>query len=98
MITRIFRAKVPPPLHDEFEEKFKAVSVPMVKSYKGLLSLSIMGPTQWNPKEFVMISVWQDEKALEAFAGKEWDQARIPPGMEKYISQCWVDHYENIDF
>ena len=57
-----------------------------------------MGPTQWNPKEFVMISVWQDEKALEAFAGKEWDQARIPPGMEKYISQCWVDHYENIDF
>ena len=50
MITRIFRAKIPPHLHNEFEEKFKAVSVPMVESYKGLHSLSIMALPNGIPK------------------------------------------------
>ncbi len=42
-----------------------------------------------------MISVWANEDALRSFAGESWNLAVIPAGMEKYVSQCWVHHYEN---
>ena len=98
MITRIFRAKVAPDLHEEFREKFKAISVPQVSSAKGLKSLCIGGPSRWNTEEFAMISVWENEEALKEFAGEKWNKPYIPEGMEKYISECWLDHYEGIDF
>ncbi len=40
-----------------------------------------------------MISQWENEAALKAFAGELWNQAVIPPGMEKFVVDCWVNHY-----
>lgn len=97
MIIRIFRAIVPAAMHREFEDKFKEISVPVVKGYKGLVSLEIAKPTKWNPDEFIMISRWNTEKDLENFAGLSWNQAHIPKGMEKYINECSVSHYYNIE-
>ncbi|WP_343487137.1 antibiotic biosynthesis monooxygenase [Allomuricauda sp. d1] len=96
MIIRIFKATIPTALHEEFEIKFKEVSVPVVKNYKGLISLEIGRPTQWNPEEFVMVSQWESEKDLIAFAGENWNQAHIPKGMERYVGECSVTHYESI--
>lgn len=96
MITRLFRATVPQELHSEFAEKFRAISVPMVQSYSGLVSIEIAGPTQWNPNEFVMISRWESEADLIKFAGERWNEAHIPVGMEKYIAECSVSHYKAI--
>jgi heme-degrading monooxygenase HmoA len=95
VITRIFRVKVPADLHAEFEAKFLSVSVPHVKAAAGLVSVSIGKPTKWVPDEYVMISVWASEGAVVAFAGDRWNQAVIPGGMERYVSECWVHHYEN---
>jgi len=97
MIIRIFKATIPPELHDEFEIKFKEISVPVVNNYKGLISLEIGRPTKWNPEEFVMISQWENEMNLIEFAGENWNQAHIPNGMEKYIRECSVDHFETIE-
>ena len=97
MIIRIFRAIVPAEMHQEFGDKFKEISVPVVKGYKGLVSLEIAKPTKWNPYEFIMISRWNTEKDLENFAGLLWNQAHIPKGMEKYISECSVSHYYSIE-
>ncbi|MBO0320776.1 antibiotic biosynthesis monooxygenase [Muricauda sp. CAU 1633] len=97
MILRIFTATIPNALHKEFEAKFKEISVPVVKNYKGFVSLEIAGPSQWNPEEFVMVSRWENEESLIAFAGVEWNQAHIPQGMEKYITSCSVSHYNHID-
>ncbi len=96
MIIRIFKATIPAKLHKEFEIKFKEISVPAVKNFKGLISLEIARPSKWNPEEFVMISRWQKEKDLIEFAGENWNQAHIPNGMEKYIEKCSVFHYESI--
>lgn len=96
MIVRIFKAIIPTELHIEFEIKFKEISVPVVKNYKGLISLEIGRPTKWNPQEFIMISQWETEKDLIEFAGQNWNQAHIPKGMEKFISECSVSHYESI--
>lgn len=96
MIVRIFKAIVPAELHSEFEIKFKEISVPVVKNYQGLIDLEIGRPTKWNPLEFVMVSKWENEKHLVEFAGDNWNQAHIPKGMEKYIQECSVCHFESI--
>nr|WP_298793551.1 antibiotic biosynthesis monooxygenase family protein [uncultured Allomuricauda sp.] len=96
MIIRIFTAKVPSSLHTEFEAKFKEISVPLVKTQKGLLEMAIAKPTQWNPNSFVMISKWATQEDIINFAGEQWNEAHIPNGMEKYIQSCTVNHYVNI--
>ena len=97
MITRIFRARVPLALHAEFEQKFRSVSVPFVQAQAGLVSVMVGRPTQWAPEEYVLVSVWRSEADIAAFAGESWNRAVIPHGMEKYISECWVHHYENFN-
>lgn len=94
MMIRIFRVEVPAPLHAEFETGFLRISVPHVQAAPGFVSLSVGRPTRWAPNEFVMISVWQDEAALRAFAGEDWNQAVIPAGMEKFVAACQVHHYK----
>jgi heme-degrading monooxygenase HmoA len=95
VITRIFRVRVPARLHAEFEEKFLSVSVPYVHAAKGSVSISVGRPTQWAPDEYVMISTWESVSDLCAFAGEHWNRAMIPAGMERYVTECWVHHYEN---
>ncbi len=92
-ITRIFRVRVVPDLRHEFEEKFSSISVHAVGEAKGFLSVTILMPSQWEPDEYAMITQWQDEAALKAFAGDNWNRAVIPPGMEKFVAECWVHHY-----
>jgi heme oxygenase (mycobilin-producing) len=97
MIARIFRVRVPKALHLEFERKFLAVSVPYVKAAHGNVSVAVGRPTLWEPEEYMMISIWQSEADIITFAGENWNRAVIPQGMEKYVSECWVHHYENFD-
>lgn len=97
MIIRIFKATIPMELHTEFEVKFKEISVPLVKAYEGLISLKIGRPTQWNPDQFAMITHWDNEESLRIFAGEKWNEPHIPNGMEKYITDCTMDHYFAID-
>jgi heme-degrading monooxygenase HmoA len=82
-------------LRQEFEENFSSVSVHVVKEAHGFLGVSIHKPSKWAPDEYAMISQWDDETALKAFAGEQWSQAVIPPGMEKFVVGCWVHHYES---
>ena len=94
MITRIFRVTVPFELHAEFEEKFRSVSIPHVESQEGMISVFVGRPTRWAPEEYVMISTWETESSLFAFAGEDWNRAVIPPEMERYVIGCAVHHYE----
>lgn len=87
--------RVPSALHAEFEQKFLSVSIPIVKAEPGLVSVTVGRPTRWAPDEYVMVSVWRSVADIVVFAGENWNRAVIPPGMEKYVSECWVHHYEN---
>jgi heme-degrading monooxygenase HmoA len=93
MVIRIFRVEINPELREEFESKFTSVSIDSVKHQKGFISVSIGKPTKWSPNEYVMVSKWDNEQSLETFIGKSWSQAHIPNGMEKFVNQCWVHHY-----
>ncbi|RFC34943.1 MAG: Antibiotic biosynthesis monooxygenase [Candidatus Nitrotoga sp. SPKER] len=94
MIVRIFRAQVHAGHETEFEKKFHEVSLPLVKSQQGLISVSIGRPVISSPLEFIMISTWQDEAALRKFVGDNYTRAVIPPVMEQHMAACWVHHYE----
>jgi heme-degrading monooxygenase HmoA len=97
MIIRVFRATVPLERQAAFEEKFRAISVPLMVSQAGLTRVTIGRPTRWNPEEFVMLSEWEDQASIEAFAGAAWNEPHIPSGMEVFITDCSVAHYERID-
>lgn len=94
-ITRIFRVRIDVDLRQEFEEKFASISVCAVDRAPGFISVSIFKPSKWAPDEYAMISEWESEEALRAFAGEQWNHAVIPPGMEKFVVECWVHHYES---
>lgn len=79
---------------EEFEAKFSSISIPFVYG-KGCISVSILKPTKWAPNEHAMISQWEDEAALVAFAGEEWNRPKIPHGMENLVEECWVHHYRS---
>jgi len=95
VITRIFRVQIKPELRASFEKDFHEISIPLIKSHSGLASVNIGKPTKWAPDEYVMISRWKQAEDIEDFVGKDWSQPLIPSGMEKYVVQCWVHHFED---
>ncbi|MYJ96943.1 MAG: hypothetical protein F4053_15610 [Proteobacteria bacterium] len=96
-ITRVFRVRIKAELREEFEEKFADISVREVQSASGMESVSIHRPTKWSPDEYAMITVWTDEESLASFAGENWNQPVIPDGMEKFVQESSVAHYESWD-
>ena len=94
-IIRVFRVRIQPELRAEFEPKFADISVRAVTDKPGSEGVTIHKPTAWAPDEYCMVSRWADEAALVNFAGDDWNRAVIPPGMERYVAQCWVYHYRD---
>lgn len=95
MITRIFRVQIHKEYVADFEKAYEEVSIPLVKSQKGFVSLSTGSPMTKENLEYVMISHWESLEALKKFVGEDWQEALIPKGMEKYVDQCWLHHYES---
>jgi heme-degrading monooxygenase HmoA len=96
-ITRIFRVQIHAELRSKFEEEFADVSASAVEAAGGLLSIQILKPTLWSPDEYAMISQWQDEASLQAFAGVMWNRAVIPAGMDRFVRSCGVCRSESWD-
>jgi hypothetical protein len=93
VIIRIFRIHVPTAQHPEFEQGLQPI-LDAVKSYPGVVSVSIGLPTRGAPEDYEVISTGASAKYLEAFAGPNWEQPLLPAGMEKFATACWVHHYK----
>lgn len=93
MLTRIFRVVVTSDMPKEFERDFLSVSVLLVRSHAGLVSVHVGRPTEWTPEEYVMITIWNNKRNLVDIAGDHWNPAVIPAGMEKYSWACRYHHY-----
>ncbi|MFW2587234.1 antibiotic biosynthesis monooxygenase family protein [Sagittula sp. SSi028] len=95
MITRIYRVQIPPELRSTFEPLFATKARAAVARAAGCLSVTIGYPSTVTPNEYAMISVWQDQAALEAFNGTDWARPHIPDGMAQFIQTCWLHHFEH---
>lgn len=97
MIIRVFRAKTHPGKQAEFEAKVKELSIPLVRSQKGLLAFFSGRPMASTPDEFVMVTVWKDLESLKAFAGMDWNVSVIPEPERPLLQANLIHHYEMID-
>lgn len=94
-ITRIFRVRIDSNFREEFEDKFSSDALYKIKEAAGFISASIHKPTKWSPAEYAMVSQWENEAALKAYFGENWNEAVITPRAEEFIVACWVHHYES---
>ena len=78
--NHVFRVRIDTNLRQEFEEKFFSISVHAVDEAARFISVSIHKPTKWAPDEYAMISQWENESSLKAFAGEEWCRAVLSVG------------------
>ncbi|WCN10709.1 antibiotic biosynthesis monooxygenase family protein [Marinomonas mediterranea] len=93
MITRFFRVEIFPEYREEFEAKFRSLSVGALDSQPGCLDITIGFPSPTTPNEYSMISTWENQDKLIEFLGDKWDQALIPDGMEHFAKHYSVHHY-----
>lgn len=96
MIVRVFRVVIHREFKEDFEKDFERISLPLVKAQEGLVSLSFGKVISQGSDEYALITTWQDQDALVAFCGQAWEQAVIPHGMERYIQECSVYHFEQL--
>lgn len=86
-------------VHDGKAEEFKAfllgAVLPQVQSRDGLIDVIVGLPDKSSPNLFLMLSIWRDQAAIEAFAGKDWRAPAIIGADERrLVLEAFVDHYE----
>ena len=96
MILRVFRAVVKPGKKDAAEQVVRDVSIPLVRSQRGMLSC-YTGPGAEGSDEFVMATVWSDLEALRRFVGDDWQKAVIPKEAADLFSSTALEHYDLLE-
>jgi DNA-binding winged helix-turn-helix (wHTH) protein/heme-degrading monooxygenase HmoA len=94
VIVRVFRGQVLPGRHAEFERLLRDRAIPDFRSRPGMVRVHVATPTEQAPDEFLVVTVWRDLKALRAFTGDTWSQARITPEEAPLLRRAFVHHYE----
>jgi heme-degrading monooxygenase HmoA len=94
VIIRVFRTKVRPGTHKQYEALIRERVVPLMLEAPGLISLHAGFPLDDPPEEFLLMSVWQDLASMKQFIGRRWREAVVLPGEEHLVLHSIVDHYE----
>lgn len=93
MILRIFRARARPGEAAGFEERARALGFDRMKPTPGLRAWFAGKPLDADAREFVMITVWESEDALRAFAGETWRELELPADERKTLELAAVEHF-----
>ena len=96
-LVRVFQAETHPGKEFEFQEFFLHEALPMVRSYRGLVSVVIGLPHERTPNLFSMISTWSGIEALKEFAGEEWSEAVIDPREAHLLARVSVEHFWEVE-
>lgn len=94
MVIRVFRARVHPGKAEEFARFFQETALPVVRNQPGLVRVEMGWPMPPTPDEFLMITVWRDLDAVRAFAGDDWQAAKLLPEERPLLRETAVHHYE----
>ena len=98
MIIRVFRAKVQPGMHAEYDALLQNEAIPGLSDQPGLIALHVGTPIPQTPDEFVVITLWKDLKSLQDFAGDQWLESFVLPGEEHMVKESTVNCYTNLAF
>lgn len=93
MILRIFRARALPGEAAGFEERARALGFDRMKPTPGLRAWFAGKPLDADARDFVMITVWESEDALRAFAGAAWRDLELPADERDTLELADVEHF-----
>ena len=93
MIIRIFRAKIREGQITTFKRMVQNQSIPWLERSEGMLGYFPGEPFDETTREFVMITQWRDQDALEAFAGTEWENPVVTEDEAPLVESMSADHY-----
>ena len=94
MIVRVYRSRVQPGMHTNYDQWLQETAIPALSSAPGLVSLHVGTPLEDPPQEFLLMSIWQDLAAIRAAFGHRWRDSFVLPGEEHLVAEAIVDHYE----
>jgi quinol monooxygenase YgiN len=95
MIIRLFHAKVRSGKQAEFKKVLELLSLPSIQSRKGMIAFYPGQPLGANQNEFVLVTVWKDQKELENRTVAEWAKTIIPEEALPLLEEWHVDGYKS---
>ncbi len=94
MIIRVFRAVPRAGQESAYERLIRLDSVDLVQAQPGLVALYAGHAIDDDGQgEIVMVSVWEDQAAMEAFTGPDWQTPVALPDEDQLVEQTTVRSY-----
>ena len=99
MIARIWRGEVPLDRSDEYLERMRTVAIPDYRSTPGNRGAFALRQIHEDRAEFLMLTFWESEEAIAAFAGDDITTAKYYDFDTKVLLEMapYVDHFEMYD-
>jgi quinol monooxygenase YgiN len=97
MIVRIFRAVIYEDRVADFKRMVQDQSIPWLEKSDGMLGYFPGQSFGDNDREFVMVTLWRDVDALQAFAGTDWDNPVVTEDEAPLVEAMYAEHYQRFD-
>jgi heme-degrading monooxygenase HmoA len=84
-IARLWRGRTLAAKADAYEKYLFASGIPLVRSTRGNLGVTVMRREDGKETEFLVLSIWESLDAVKRFAGKDYEKAVILPRDLEYL-------------
>jgi len=95
MLARLWHGRVPSAKADTYEAYLNRTGVPDYVATSGNRGAWVLRRTEGDVTHFLLITLWESEAAIEAFAGVPIDRARYYPEDDDFLleREPTVTHY-----
>jgi heme-degrading monooxygenase HmoA len=97
MIIRVLQVWLKPGAGAAFEQLMRDEAIPLVRGERGLVALHV--GTQLSRADsptVIIVSIWRDQEALEAFMGPDWQVPLELPGEADLVLDMRLDNYMSL--
>lgn len=99
MITRIWHGATPASRSDEYLDLMRTVAIPDYRSVPGNKGAYALRRTEGDTAHFLMLTFWESEDAIRAFAGDDIGKAKYYDFDEDFLVELEPGsfHYDTYD-
>jgi quinol monooxygenase YgiN len=95
MIIRLLHAKVRPGKQAEFKKVLEILSLPAFQSHNGMIAIYPGQPVGPSSNEFLVVTVWKDQKNMDKRTVDEWAKSILPEEALPLLEEWHVDGYKS---
>ncbi len=95
-VARSWRGRVPAERGDDYLAYLRRTGVPDLRATPGNVGVEVLRRGYGTTAEFLLISYWESEEAIRAFAGDPVDRARYYPEDASFLLEMSdrVEHWD----